>query len=269
MKIRDKSYPEGIVTIRRHPAGTIDRIQALHAAGRHHEANQLLHRGTIATRQKNMIVFSSGCGYDIIVQFLMSALNGFFNINTATQITGTTDGTTNVITGLSSIAGLTAGMLISGYGIPAFSTIISIDSFTSITISQNTTASGTSTLYCSTIQQLGIQWGEIGTGQTAPANTDTALTTPTNRAPISYAIDNMFTTAQLQFFFPDSVLANQTYYEFGTFVGGTAVPGSGNMFNHALFTSPYAKTAGTDTTVETDFSFQPASSAEFDSGEFD
>jgi len=93
------------------------------------------------------------------------------------------------------------------------------------------------------------------------------LTTPTNRAPISYAIDNMFTTAQMQFFFPDSSLTNQTYYEFGTFVGGSSVIGSGNLFNHALFANPYTKTSGTDTTIEVDISFQPASALELDNGE--
>src|ERR1700740_3341254 len=34
---------------------------------------------------------------------------------------------------------------------------------------------------------LGIAWGEIGTGNTAPAAGDTALTTPTNRATVAYA----------------------------------------------------------------------------------
>src|ERR1017187_10191276 len=36
---------------------------------------------------------------------------------------------------------------------------------------------------------LGIAWGEIGTGSTTPTVGDTALTTPTNRAPVSYAWD--------------------------------------------------------------------------------
>ena len=102
---------------------------------------------------------------------------------------------------------------------------------------------------------LGIAWGEIGTGSTAPANTDTALTTPTNRATVSYAADIGFNEAQTQFFFPDAALANGTYNEFGTFIGGTATIGSGNMFNHALFSTPYSKSGGTDTTVEVDFEF--------------
>jgi len=99
---------------------------------------------------------------------------------------------------------------------------------------------------------LGIAWGEIGTGNTSPASSDTALTTPTNRAPVSYAADLAFQTAQLQFFFPDAVLANGTYYECGSFIGGTSSIGTGNLFNHALFASPYSKSAGTDTTLEID-----------------
>lgn len=102
---------------------------------------------------------------------------------------------------------------------------------------------------------LGIAWGEIGTGSTTPANGDTALTTPTNRAPVSYAFDNGFNTASLQFFFPDASLTNGTYYECGSFIGGSSTIGSGNMFNHALFGTPYSKSAGTDTTLEVDISF--------------
>jgi hypothetical protein len=48
------------------------------------------------------------------------------------------------------------------------------------------------------------------------------------------------------------VLANTTYYECGSFIGGTSTIGSGNMFNHALFSSGYSKSAGTDTTLEID-----------------
>jgi hypothetical protein len=102
---------------------------------------------------------------------------------------------------------------------------------------------------------LGIAWGEIGTGSSTPMNADIALTTPTNRAPISYGADSNFSVAVTQFFFPDGTLANTTYNEFGTFIGGTSSIGTGNMFNHALFSTPYSKSAGTDTTVEVDFTF--------------
>ena len=99
---------------------------------------------------------------------------------------------------------------------------------------------------------LGITWGEIGTGSTTPAAGDIALTTPTNRAAVSYAADLGFNEAQLQFFFPDSILANGTYYECGSFIGGSSIIGTGNMFNHALFATPYSKSSGTDTTLEID-----------------
>jgi hypothetical protein len=99
---------------------------------------------------------------------------------------------------------------------------------------------------------LGIAWGEIGTGSTTPTIGDTALTTPTNRATVAYAADLGFNEAQLQFFFPDAVLANGTYYECGSFIGGSSTIGTGNMFNHALFSSPYSKSSGTDTTLEID-----------------
>jgi hypothetical protein len=99
---------------------------------------------------------------------------------------------------------------------------------------------------------LGIAWGEIGTGNTTPAAGDTALTTPTNRATVAYAADLGFNEAQLQFFFPDASLANGTYYECGSFIGGSSTIGTGNMFNHALFSSPYSKSSGTDTTLEID-----------------
>lgn len=141
--------------------------------------------GKIEVTQKNMVVWSLNNGFDILVQFLISAYTGSF-------------------------------------------------------------------AFAST---LGIAWGEIGTGNTAPMNTDVALTTPTNRAPVSYAADAGFNEAQVQFFFPDAALANGTYTEFGTFIGGSASLGSGNMFNHALFGTPYSKSSGVDTTVECDFSF--------------
>jgi hypothetical protein len=99
---------------------------------------------------------------------------------------------------------------------------------------------------------LGIAWGEVGTGATTPTAGDTALTAPTNRAPVAFAQDSMLNTAQFQFFFPDAVLANGTYTECGSFIGGSSSIGSGNMFNHALFASPYSKSSGVDSTLEID-----------------
>ena len=105
---------------------------------------------------------------------------------------------------------------------------------------------------------LNITFGEIGTGSTTPTLSDTALTTPTNRAAVGFQQDYGSTDAILQFFFSDSQLANETYAEFGTFVDGTTTIGSGQLFNHALFSTPYEKTAGTDVTVQVDFSLANA-----------
>jgi hypothetical protein len=101
---------------------------------------------------------------------------------------------------------------------------------------------------------LNILFGEIGTGATVPALTDTGLTAPTNRASVGFQQDFGTTDAVFQFFFTDSQLVNQTYNEFGTFVDGSATIGSGQIFNHALFATPYTKVAGQDTTCEVDFS---------------
>lgn len=102
----------------------------------------------------------------------------------------------------------------------------------------------------------GPNFGEIGTGQATPTTGDTQLKTPVARSSVTYFADDGYTTARLQFFFPDSTLPNQTYYEFGTFVNGTQTLQSGQMFNHALFSTPYSKSAGTDTTIECDWLLQ-------------
>jgi hypothetical protein len=183
--ISEKGGFSGTVIVRSHPTGTIEKYHALKAEGKISEAQALINAGKTEVVQKNIIVWSLNCGFDILVQFLISAYTGSF-------------------------------------------------------------------AFAST---LGIAWGELGTGSTTPANTDTALTTPTNRAAVSYAADLGFNEAQIQFFFPDAALANETYYEAGCFVGGSSTIGTGNLFNHALFGAPYSKSAGTDTTLEIDFSF--------------
>ena len=99
---------------------------------------------------------------------------------------------------------------------------------------------------------LAINYIAIGTGTATPANSDTQLTTETNRGIVVYSQDTNFNEIQLQAFFPDANLANGTYREAGSFIGATATPNSGQMFNHALFAVPYTKTSGIDTTVEID-----------------
>jgi hypothetical protein len=102
---------------------------------------------------------------------------------------------------------------------------------------------------------MSLDYIEIGTGATTPTITDTALTAPTNRAAVGFQQDYGTTDAIVQAIFSDSQLTNGTYYEMGTFCGGTTTIGSGQLFNHALFATPYTKASGTDTTIEVDFNF--------------
>lgn len=99
----------------------------------------------------------------------------------------------------------------------------------------------------------GINYGEIGTGSTTPTLADVASTTPIARTIVSSATDFGQTEAILQFYFPDSSLTNVTYYEFSTWVNGGSGLGTGNIFNHALFGSPYTKSSGQDITVQVAF----------------
>jgi hypothetical protein len=170
----------GRITVRRHPAGTIEKYYDLARQGRMEEAQALIRSGEVAVQTPNTIVVGPSCGKDLIVQWIVSGFD-------------------------STIA-----------------------------------------------YPYGPQFGEIGTSGTATAVTDRWLGAPVARSTTTYAVDSALTTAVLQFFFPDTVLSNQTYREFGTFVGGTSSLNTGKMFNHALFSSAYVKTAGTDTTVEVD-----------------
>ena len=101
---------------------------------------------------------------------------------------------------------------------------------------------------------LNILYGEIGTSTGSPTAQDVGLGTPTVRVVTALAsIGTGLNEAQLQFFFTDAQLPTGTYTEFGTFVDGTAATASGQLFNHILFSTAYAKAAGEDTTVEVDF----------------
>lgn len=99
---------------------------------------------------------------------------------------------------------------------------------------------------------LDLTYADIGTGATAPAITDVALTTPTLRALRAYSAVSG-ATVTLQYFFTDALLGNATYREFGTFMDGSSTISTGKIFNHILFPTPYVKTSGIDTTVEVQF----------------
>lgn len=97
-----------------------------------------------------------------------------------------------------------------------------------------------------------ITYGELGTGVTTPNVADVALTTPVARVAITQVLSSG-DTKSFQFFFSDLNLANGTYTEFGSFTDGTSSIGTGKIFNHALLTAPYTKAAGTDITVQFDY----------------
>lgn len=99
---------------------------------------------------------------------------------------------------------------------------------------------------------LNINWGAIGTSSAVVAVTDTKLGVEIIRTAVASTTNVGNNQAQIQFFFSDSVLANDTYKEFGMFVDGTSAKDSGQIFNHASFTVAYVKVAGSDTTVECD-----------------
>ncbi len=145
-------------------------------------------------------------------------------------------------------------------------TVIARDAKTGVetyrSVTKNLIMVGTLTGYDLLVQYLGgagvsggINWGAIGTGSTTPDVTDTQLTTEFARVNNPVFTDSANRTAKLAFYFPDATLTNQTYHEFGTFVGATVTANSGHIFNHALFSSPYVKTAGNNTTVEVDIAF--------------
>ena len=99
----------------------------------------------------------------------------------------------------------------------------------------------------------GVNYGEIGTGNTAPALSDTGLGAGVARTIPTLQQDFGLTQAILQFFFSDSTLPNDTYKEFGTFVNGSGTLGTGKIFNRVVFGSPYVKASGQDTTIQVTF----------------
>jgi hypothetical protein len=102
---------------------------------------------------------------------------------------------------------------------------------------------------------LNINYGAIGTGSTAVTVTDTQLATESARTTVAYSQDVSNSEARIQFYFPNASLSNTTYREFGTFIDGSGTANSGQLFNRALFSTPYTKVTGTDTTVEVSIVF--------------
>jgi hypothetical protein len=69
---------KGRVIVRSHPAGTIHLYETLVAMGRLELARELLADGKIEVDQKNLVVASLNYGFDVLVQYLISAYTGSF-----------------------------------------------------------------------------------------------------------------------------------------------------------------------------------------------
>jgi hypothetical protein len=100
---------------------------------------------------------------------------------------------------------------------------------------------------------LNITHIDIGDDNTSPSASDTALGNAVARASkVTGVVSGNSLT--LRFFFASADLTNGNYYEVGTYVDGSAGVDTGQIFNHALFGSVYAKGTNEDTTLEVVFS---------------
>ena len=102
------------------------------------------------------------------------------------------------------------------------------------------------------IRDSNILWIELGTGTTPPTVNDTGLTAPAVRAGVSFQEDFGATDAIVQAFISDANLPNGSYSEMGSFIDGTSMIGTGQIFNHAVSSPAYSKVSGQDTTIELD-----------------
>ena len=101
-----------------------------------------------------------------------------------------------------------------------------------------------------TTYSLNISHLDIGTNATTPALSDTtALTGVVARAEKATATISG-SSATFRFFFADAELANGTYQDVRMVIDGTATLGTGQLFNRALFGSPYTKGANQNSTFE-------------------
>ena len=94
-----------------------------------------------------------------------------------------------------------------------------------------------------------LNWLTIGSSSTAPTASDTQLGAEVTRGS---CVNQIISTNVLtiQAFIPDAQLANGSYPEAGSVVDGSASVNTGKQFNHILFTIPYVKASGQDTTLQ-------------------
>jgi hypothetical protein len=96
---------------------------------------------------------------------------------------------------------------------------------------------------------LNITHLDIGDDNTAPALSDTTLGNAIARAEKSTATISG-SSATFRFFFADAELPDDTYEEVGMFIDGTSSVDTGQLFNRALFGSPYTKGTNQNSTFE-------------------
>lgn len=95
-----------------------------------------------------------------------------------------------------------------------------------------------------TTYPIGVDSAAIGTGTNAPTAADTGLQTPViSGIDLSLAEFTDVNQVTLSFFISDGDLPNNTYTEFGIFMGS-------QIFARSLFSIPYSKSTGEDTTIE-------------------
>jgi hypothetical protein len=95
-----------------------------------------------------------------------------------------------------------------------------------------------------------ITHGALGSGSTAPTNSDTQLTTEVFRkvpATANYILNSVF----IDFYFSKAD-TNGTYNEWGIFIDGTGSANSGQMFTHAL-TGGWSKLSTESLTITTQY----------------
>lgn len=93
-----------------------------------------------------------------------------------------------------------------------------------------------------------VTHADIGDDNTTPTEADTDLGNGLVRAQIGN-ISRSGLETDFRFFFADANTPDDTYEEFGMFIDGSAGVGTGQIFNHLVFTSSLVKASGEDYTI--------------------
>lgn len=94
-----------------------------------------------------------------------------------------------------------------------------------------------------------VTHADLGDSDTTPTNADTDLTNGLVRTQVA-AVSRSGSTADFRFFYADTLTPDDTYEEVGMFIDGTSTVGTGQLFNHLVFSTPLIKASGEDHTVQ-------------------